>query len=723
MTCPRCGHYVSVEQASCAHCGAQLHEVDQKVGALIDGKYFLRRLIAEGGMGRVYAAEQRLGSVVRTVAVKMVLPELAKNDRVVARFLGECGVVAGLKHQNTIQVHDFGETSDRELYVVMEYVEGRSLSRVLTDEGALSVDRVEHIFTQIGGALAEAHARGIIHRDLKPDNVLLTFRGVDPDFVKVLDFGIAWNVESVAWPKWRRLTEEGKVLGTPAYMAPERFTTVPVTAASDIYSLGVMAYECVTGRLPISAATPYEWATRHAASAPVPFDSTEMGARVPERMRTAIRRALAKRPEDRQQTAAAFVEDLTGRPLLPRRGESLAPPHETRARAVAPTAAAVPPTIAADPLHLASLAREDLASTQGRSAPPVQLPTEPPPRRSPARRISAVLWLAIGAGILSAAAIPIWITLRHAFTDKRPPKTNIARDVATTPGATSATASATPTLAAFDSVGAQSQMAAAGGRAATCKKPNGPTGPTTVHVSFGPNGKGTVVPLGAPFSSTATGDCIKDAFSRLSVAAFSGDAVVLSQRVVIPSDPRAPPFDRDAAVDAMSRAAAAAARCATSDGPKGMANVIVVFAPNGKGSPPAVGAPFAGTPTGDCILKAFSGLTVPAFSGTAVAVDRAVSVGRRKHRPERCECPPSDPQCDCEDKPPPIPTAPGSASAPTSAPAPTPSASTSSSAAPPASSPATPPAPKPSVSAPAPKPSVNAGKLRPDILDKVKPHP
>jgi serine/threonine-protein kinase len=166
------------------------------------------------------------------------------------------------------------------------------------------------------GSLEEAHARGIVHRDLKPDNIVLVERAGKKDFVKVLDFGIAKRAKEDD-PNEQKLTQQGMVLGTPPYMSPEQFTGQPIDARSDIYSLGVMAYEMITGRLPFQANTAWEWATQHMTQPPIPIESLAEGMRAPAAMRASIERALAKSPSDRFQTVAEFGEAFAGRLSVP----------------------------------------------------------------------------------------------------------------------------------------------------------------------------------------------------------------------------------------------------------------------------------------------------------------------------------------------------------------------------------------------------------------------
>ena len=280
------------------------------IGQVVGGRYHIVGLIGEGGMGVVYKAEQRLGSTVRRVAVKTLHSELSRDPSITARFHREVGTVAQLEHPNTVRVYDFGSTDDGTLYIAMEFLDGRALNRVIETEGALEPKRVAHLLRQVAGSLDEAHRQGIVHRDLKPENVLLIERAGEKDVVKLVDFGIAARTESAESEKEQKLTQQGMVLGTPPYMSPEQFTGKRLDARSDVYSLGVMAYEMLTGQLPFQADTAWQWATHHMTSPPRSFDESPAGARIPDALRRTVLRALSKEPSERQSSAGQFYTEL-----------------------------------------------------------------------------------------------------------------------------------------------------------------------------------------------------------------------------------------------------------------------------------------------------------------------------------------------------------------------------------------------------------------------------
>jgi serine/threonine-protein kinase len=281
------------------------------VGKTIANKYRIVKLLGEGGMGAVYQGEQQMGTKTRPVAIKTLHPHLSKDPKVRARFDREVGTIAELEHPNTIQVYDFGTTEDGLLYLVMEFINGTNVADMLEKHGAMEPQRVEKIMTQVCGSLEEAHSRGIIHRDLKPENVVLTERAGQKDFVKVLDFGIAKRSNEEDKQE-QKLTQQGMVLGTPPYMSPEQFTGKPIDVRSDIYSLGVMMYEMLTGRLPFNANTAWEWATQHMTVPPIAIESSPNGAQVPQQMRTAIMKSLEKDPNGRWSTVREFADAFHG---------------------------------------------------------------------------------------------------------------------------------------------------------------------------------------------------------------------------------------------------------------------------------------------------------------------------------------------------------------------------------------------------------------------------
>ena len=252
----------------CAKCGAlapgrRPSEADPLIGTIVGGRFRITGMLGEGGMGRVYRGEQQMGTSVRKVAVKTLLAQYAKDPRDARR--ASCASAARSASSSTrtpSRSSTSAQTNSGELYIAMELLTGVSLEKAL-ESGALQPERVDHILGQVCGSLQEAHEKGIVHRDLKPANIHLTTRAGEDDYVKVLDFGIAKRDEAKDTKQEQKLTQQGTVLGTPPYMSPEQFMGEELDARSDIYSLGVMTYEMLTGRLPFDADTP--WAVGDAA--------------------------------------------------------------------------------------------------------------------------------------------------------------------------------------------------------------------------------------------------------------------------------------------------------------------------------------------------------------------------------------------------------------------------------------------------------------------------
>ena len=315
MDCTAC-HQPNIDGARfCAKCGALLpvtveEGADPLINTIVGGRFRITSVLGEGWMGRVYTGEQQMGTSVRKVAIKTLLAQFAKDPQVIARFLREVGTVSELEHPNTIRVYDFGQTDTGELYIAMELLSGVSLEEALEKGGALSPDRVDRIMGQVCGSLEEAHQKGIVHRDLKPANIFLTKRAREEDYVKVLDFGIAKRDDRNSKAE-QKLTQQGTLLGTPPYMSPEQFKGKELDARSDIYSLGVVMYEMLTGRLPFEADTPWAWATQHMTAQPFPFEAAPLSNSVPPKMKAAVMHALSKNADERPQSVREFYEELT----------------------------------------------------------------------------------------------------------------------------------------------------------------------------------------------------------------------------------------------------------------------------------------------------------------------------------------------------------------------------------------------------------------------------
>jgi serine/threonine-protein kinase len=267
------------------------------LGKVIDGRYEILHAIGEGGMGVVYKARQT--SIDRMVAVKMLSSDLAKDRNWVQRFYNEAKACSRLHHPNTIRIFDFGQTREGQLFMAMELLEGLSLRQVIAQQSPIDPERVLKIVIQCCASLSEAHNLGIIHRDIKADNVFLIDLPGSRDHVKLLDFGVAKLMMADEFA-----TQVGVVFGTPEYMAPEQGRGEPLTPRSDLYGVGILAYEMLTGSVPFRDAVPTTVLQMHLKSTVPPLPP-----RVPAAVQQLVMRALEKDPSRRFATAAAMLEE------------------------------------------------------------------------------------------------------------------------------------------------------------------------------------------------------------------------------------------------------------------------------------------------------------------------------------------------------------------------------------------------------------------------------
>ncbi len=317
--CATCGVEYEADALFCPKDGTPLGSSrnepgqDPYLGQTIGDQIEIRQLVGIGSMGRVYRAWQR--GVERDVAVKLLHRELSANNTLVGRFLREARIASRLQHPNVVQVLMAGQlpagssasSTGNELYIVMEYLDGISLlSALAASGGALALPRALHVVLQICDAVGEAHAQGIVHRDLKPENVVLVRRGNDPDFVKVLDFGIArldWGQGSVA-------TQAGLIFGTARYISPEGARGDPVGPTADVYSIATILYQCLSGRTPFENESPMALLMMHTYEAPPPITSIARASYLPAPLAAAIMRNLDKQPDRRAPDARALGREL-----------------------------------------------------------------------------------------------------------------------------------------------------------------------------------------------------------------------------------------------------------------------------------------------------------------------------------------------------------------------------------------------------------------------------
>ena len=277
---------------------------DPFVGRTLDEKYYVEERLGAGGMGAVYRARHLLMD--RPVAIKVLHQRLVEDEAARVRFQIEARAAVLLRHSNAVSVTDFGQTSEGCVYIVMELLEGRTLREILGREAPIETARAISLMLQTSDAVAAAHEAGIIHRDLKPSNILVTQSADQPAVVKVLDFGIAkladdnFDDDDDA----NGLVQTISVIGTPRYMSPDQNNGSELTPATDVYSLGVILYEMLTGMAPFTGTTPAEIAQKHANNSP--HSPREIVASIPEDVERVVLHALEKRPEDRPANAGDF---------------------------------------------------------------------------------------------------------------------------------------------------------------------------------------------------------------------------------------------------------------------------------------------------------------------------------------------------------------------------------------------------------------------------------
>jgi len=308
-TCPTCGKQFDDANTLCPSDGTVLrrsNRQDPLIGQVLAGKYRIDEKIDEGGMGCVYRATHVL--MEKVIAVKVLHPALAADEKIVARFTREARAASRISHPHAINVTDFGESEGGIVYLVMEYLRGRTLKDVIRGDGPMPLSRAVEIVRQVSGALEAAHAEGVVHRDLKSDNIMLDETASGGDWAKVLDFGIAKIQQSVDKTD-PGLTAPNIIIGTPQYMSPEQCAQASdIDARSDIYSFGIILYEMFVGHVPFTGDSPTVIMMKHLQEPPPSV--LEERKDLPAEVGRVVARSLAKRPEDRFQTVGELHEAL-----------------------------------------------------------------------------------------------------------------------------------------------------------------------------------------------------------------------------------------------------------------------------------------------------------------------------------------------------------------------------------------------------------------------------
>jgi serine/threonine-protein kinase len=304
--CPQCGQSFSTSVKLCPNDGAVLEHSDptaSHIGEVLDGKYRLDSFLSQGGMGAVYKATHvMLG---RTVAVKLINPEYVTSTEAVRRFQREARAATSLNHPNIVSVYDLGQTPQGTLYIAMEFVDGPSLKSVITSGGPVPPARTTHLLRQVASALAVAHRHSIVHRDLKPQNIMLTRTENGQEVVKLVDFGIAKTFDDST-----QLTVSGSTMGTPQYMSPEQASGHVVDGRSDIYSLGVILYEMLSGDVPFNDKSATAIIIKQMKEVPQPPSVRNPRVAIAPALEAMTLRCLEKDPAQRFQTADEFAAAL-----------------------------------------------------------------------------------------------------------------------------------------------------------------------------------------------------------------------------------------------------------------------------------------------------------------------------------------------------------------------------------------------------------------------------
>lgn len=316
IICPSCNQNNDIGADECVHCEEVLYTPEMEalandanvlIGKVLNGKYEVLSILGRGGMGVVYKVRHLILQSKNLFALKILLPDFSTDPQFRSRFLREVEVAMEMTHENIIQIRDFGMTEGHLLFFTMDYFEGESLAALIRKRGPMPPPRAVHLMGQVLSALAEAHKCGVVHRDLKPDNMLVQKRE-SGDRVKILDFGIA---KIMVGGTDGNLTQ-GSIVGSPKYMSPEQASGDPVDQRSDLYSLGVILYELLTGKVPFDAKSTRTILMKH-LTAPVPsFEEMCPGLQVPSRLKNLIFSLLEKDANKRPVSAGIVSQVLDG---------------------------------------------------------------------------------------------------------------------------------------------------------------------------------------------------------------------------------------------------------------------------------------------------------------------------------------------------------------------------------------------------------------------------
>jgi serine/threonine protein kinase len=419
--CPQCGTEYELDQRFCPKDGSTLklqNAAGDLVGSIIHKSYHVLRKLGEGGMGTVYLAEHvKMG---RKSAVKVMNPAMVHDPDAISRFNREAANASKINHPNVAAIYDFGETEDGLVFLAMEFIEGPSLTKVIQDAGSLPPLRAADITRQAAEALNVAHDMGIVHRDLKPDNIMLAKNRDGTDCVKVVDFGIAKAADNEA----QKVTKTGLVVGTPEYMSPEQLAGEKLDGRSDTYSLALVAFTMLTGKLPFPAETAQESMVKRLIEAPKTLGEMKPSTTWSGEVQAVMNRALERDPGSRFLTATEFgrelhkaVQAMTAHDAT-KAFTAVMPPAITPA---APPRGAPVPRSPTAPRRSTPTPVQDVPATKINPATPAAA-APAIPRRPAAQERSKMPMIAGIAGVVLALAGGGWYVLNGKQSNGRAPE-------------------------------------------------------------------------------------------------------------------------------------------------------------------------------------------------------------------------------------------------------------------------------------------------------------